>query len=227
MAHATGGVGAVLFVRGGGQWSMSAAIPQALCCELVQHEKEQRNTQSELLAILMLLLSKPEQLRGAFLEIWEDNTAALYNTLVGSAADDQSRELVAAIWLIAAVLRVSIWIGYVPSPSNCADPFSRPSEAPKQEEAAQLTREFQLVQAEPILPASARTTPAAWAAAFKAARVPRQFKDRAAQARLAAQLGVAAVDRGAPCRPYSVASVSPGKPPRSPSGGCSCDARES
>ena len=194
MADATGGVGAVLFVRGSGQWSMSAHIPQALCSELTQYGKEQRNTQSELLAILMLLLSKPEELRGAFLEIWEDNTAALYNTLAGSAADDQSRELVAAIWLIAAVLRLSIWIGYVPSPSNCADPFSRPNEAPKQMEAAQLSREFKLVQADPVLPASVRTAPATWAATIQAARAPGQFKERAAQARLAAQLGVAAVD---------------------------------
>ncbi|CAK0849646.1 unnamed protein product [Prorocentrum cordatum] len=197
MADATGAVGAVLFVRGRGQWSMSARAPQALCSELSQCGKEQRNTQSELWASLMLLLSKPEGLRGTFLEIWEDSAAALYNALAGSAADDQSGGLVAAIWLIAAALRLSIWIGCVPSPSNCADPFSRPNEAPKQRGAAQLSREFKLVQADPVLPASARTAPATWAAAVQAARAPGQFKERAAQARLAAQLGVAAVGSSA------------------------------
>ena len=191
---ATGAVGAVLFVQGKGQWSLSAQIPRGLRQELLRLDKEQRNTQSELLAVLMLLLSKPEELRGSLLEIWEDNTAALYNILSGSAGDEHSRELVAAIWLLAAALRVHIWIGYVPSEANCADPFSRPDESEKQREAAALANTFKLRSAVPVLPASICTKPEVWAAAVAAAGKPSVCSDRAEQAKVAAHLGVGAVD---------------------------------
>ena len=191
---ATGAVGAVLFVQGRGQWSLSAEIPRGLRQELLQLDKEQRNTQSELLAVLMLLLSKPEELRGSLLEIWEDNTAALYNILSGSAGDEHSRELVAAIWLLAAALRVHIWIGYVPSEENSADPFSRPNERQKRQEAAALASIFKLRAAVPALPASIRTKPEVWATAVAAATTPSDWRDRAAQAKVAAHLGSGAVD---------------------------------
>ena len=190
----TGAVGAVLFVEGAGQWSLSKEVPAGLRRELLRLGKEQRNTQAELLAVLMLLLSKPAELRGTLLEIWEDNTAALYNILSGSAGDEQSRELVAAIWMIAAALRVHIWIGYVPSESNSSDPFSRPTEVAKQREAAELAQLFQLRAAEPVLPASIRAKPAVWAAAVEAASKPGAWRDRAAQAQLAAHLGCGATD---------------------------------
>ena len=187
----TGAVGAVLFVEGAGQWSLSKEVPAGLRHELLRLGKEQRNTQAELLAVLMLLLSKPAELRGTLLEIWEDNTAALYNILSGSAGDEQSRELVAAIWMIAAALRVHIWIGYVPSESNSSDPFSRPTEVAKQREAAELAQLFQLRATEPVLPASIRAKPAVWAAAVGAASKPGAWRDRAAQTRRKGLVGAA------------------------------------
>ena len=47
---------------------------------------------------------------------------------------------------------------------------------------------------EPVLPASIHTEPDMWIAAVEAAQSPSSHQDRAAQARLAAQLGKSAID---------------------------------
>ena len=192
MATKTGALGALLLTRDSGRWSLSAAIPGQICAELTQCPKKQRNTQSELLAILMLLLSLPQALRGAHLVIFEDNTAALANVRTGAAADEHSRALVGAIWLVAAALNITPWLDYVPSESNPADCFSRPEEAEKQCEAASLTAQLDLTPAQPKLPASVHVDPSQWARALKAVDEPPA--SRADQAKLAAELGPGATD---------------------------------
>ena len=196
MDMGTGALGGVLLTSQGG-WSISMEIPPNLCAELQRQGKRQRNTQSELLAIIMLLLSCPEQLRGHQLVLYEDNQSALENVLAGSAGDPDSRALVAMVWLLAAALRVSIWIDYVPSESNPADCFSRPGEPDKKAEMQQLTTLFGLRAVTPRLPASMGTDPETWAAAVAAARQPGKWAARAEQANLAARLN--ATDDGTIC----------------------------
>ena len=53
--------------------------------ELLRLDKIQRNTLSELLAILVLLLTCGRRLRGVDLILYEDNWAALCNVMSGSA----------------------------------------------------------------------------------------------------------------------------------------------
>jgi hypothetical protein len=145
-----------------------------------------------LLAILVLLLTAPEELRGTHLILFEDNLAALSNVLAGAAGDADSRELVGAVWLVAAALQLTLWIEYVPSESNPADAFSRPDEPEKQQEAAALGKSLKLRAVEPRLPSSIHVTPGHWATALKAAT--QTTRSRAEQAKLAASLGVAATD---------------------------------
>ena len=167
-----------MLVTNSGGLSISATIPDALAAELWDTPKRQRNTQAELLAVLMLMLTLPEQLRGRHLVLYEDNQGALHNMLAGSAADPQSRDLSAAIWLVAAVLRVTIWIEYIPSESNPSDCFSRPAEEDKQREMRELTAEFGLQAAAPVLPATLRMEPEAWSAAIEAAQKPAAANER-------------------------------------------------
>ena len=188
MATGDGALGAVLLTADGG-WTLSAVVPANLREELRKTGKRQRNTQSELLAVLMLLLSCPEQLRGRNLILYEDNQAALENILAGSAADPDSRSLVAGIWLLAAVLRVNIWIEYAPSESKSADCFSRPGEEAKALEMRQLSSMHGLVATPPRLPSPLQSEPEAWAAAVAAAHNPQRWTTRAEHARTAARLG--------------------------------------
>ncbi|CAK0911488.1 unnamed protein product, partial [Prorocentrum cordatum] len=193
MATKTGALRTLLLTRESGRWSLSAAIPRQICAELTQCPKTQRNAQSELLAISMLLLSLPQALRGAHLVIFEDNAAALANVRAGAAADEHSRALVGAVWLVAAALNITLWLEYVPSESNRADCFSRSDEAEKHREAASLTAQFDLTLAQPRLPASVSMGPSQWARALQAA-VHAPPASRADQARLAAELGSGATD---------------------------------
>ena len=84
----------------------SAFVPEFLEEELLSVGKDQRNTQVELLGVLVALLSAPEFFRGVRLELFIDNSAALSNILAGGAAEPQSRHLVAVIWLLLAVRQV-------------------------------------------------------------------------------------------------------------------------
>jgi hypothetical protein len=190
---ATGAIGGMLLTPHKGGHSFSSHIPAGLCAELRQLAKKQRNTQSELLAILVLLLTLPEELRGTHLILFEDNFAALSNVLAGAAGDTDSVALVSAIWLVTAALRLTLWIEYVPSESNPGDSFSRPGETKKQNEAAEYTKAFGLTAARPRIPASVFVSPVQWAQAMREAQRP-TGSDRVAQARVAAQLGTGAVD---------------------------------
>ena len=98
--------------------------------------------------------------------LYEDNTAAKDNMLSGAAGDAASQALVGAIWLVVAVLRVDLQVEYIESESNPADCFSRPDEAPKQQEARELTAMLSLCPAEARLPASLQMDAAVWASAL-------------------------------------------------------------
>ena len=141
MDRGCGAVGAMLLSSEPAAFCVSATIPNHLAAELCSLNKRQRNTQAELLAVLVLLLSCPEELRDAELLLYEDNTAAMHNILSGAAGDSQSRNIVAAIWLVAAMLRLRLWVVWVPTDLNPADCFSRPEKWDKRDEAAHLRRQ--------------------------------------------------------------------------------------
>ena len=70
---------------------------------------EQRNIQAELLAVLMAILMWHDDLQGQLLFILMDSTAALNNCREGSAADQQSRDLVSTILFLGSVFHIHIW----------------------------------------------------------------------------------------------------------------------
>ncbi|CAK0886391.1 unnamed protein product, partial [Prorocentrum cordatum] len=166
---------AAMFGRvGHGGRSFSAHVPPHLCAELLQVGKKQRSAQSELLAVLVLLLSCPEEVRGARLVLFEDNTPALENMLSGAASD--------------------VWIEWVASESNPAGSLSRPDEHAKRAEARAFSQRHHLQAAEPRFPASFSMGADAWATAVVAAQEDWARNDWRHQALTALRLG--AVDAG-------------------------------
>ncbi len=105
---AEGGVGALLLVEGARALATGAVVPQHLAAQLLAIEdgrvgaRAQRNTQAELLAVLVALLTWSEDLRGCELVIFDDSQAAEGNLLSGSATTAHSKELFGTIWLEAA-----------------------------------------------------------------------------------------------------------------------------
>ena len=188
MERGTGAIGAILLTPHKGRKSITAEIPESLCAELLQGNKVQRNTQSELLAVLVLLLSCPHELRGTDLLLYEDNKAAKDNLLSGGASDGHSCELVAAIWLLLAALQVYLRVEYVPSPSNPADAFSRPSEPEKRAEAAELTTALRLEPVAPAFPATITMGADLWVDAMEAAKEDWARADRRQTAAAAVKL---------------------------------------
>ncbi len=139
-------MGAPFFLEGARAHVTGAMVPQHLAAQLLAIEdgrveaKVQRNTQTELLAVLVALLTWSEELRGCELVIFDDSQAAEGNLLSGSATTAHSKELLGTIWLVAATLRVRVWVTRIPGRVNPGDPFSRPLEPAKQLEAAHLVR---------------------------------------------------------------------------------------
>ena len=84
------------------------------------------------------------EIPGALLLLFQDNEAALANTLAGSACDPDSRALVAAIWHTAARAGLALWVERAESKANPADCFSRPQDVALQPLREQLTRLFDL-----------------------------------------------------------------------------------
>ena len=194
MEAGTGAIGGMLLSAARGGHRFSAHILPHLCAELLKVGKKQRNTQSELLAVLVLLLTCPEVVRGARLVLFEDNTPALENIRRGAAGDDDSVAIVGAIWLLLGVLGTELWIEWVASESNPADCFSRPDEPDKRAEAAALAQRYRLRAAEPRFPATFHMDAGAWAAAVSAAQEDWAHNDRSHRARTALRL--MAVDAG-------------------------------
>ncbi|CAK0896809.1 unnamed protein product [Prorocentrum cordatum] len=119
-ARAGGAIGGMVLSPISGGHSLSAHIPPNLCAELLKVGKKQRNTQSELLAVRVLLLTCPEVVRGARLILFEDNTPALENIRRGAAGDDDSVAIAGAIF--GGQRRGTCWVWYGLSPSRHADP---------------------------------------------------------------------------------------------------------
>jgi hypothetical protein len=187
----TGAVGGMIMTTHRGNFSFSAELPQHTKAELLTQGKKQRNTQVELLAFLVLLLTLPDELRGCDLLVWEDNTPAMASIISGSAGERDSQSLVAAIWLVCAVLGVNPWLEWVASEANAGDCFSRPEEREKQQLAERLTQRFHLKALPARWPASIHMGAREWATALQAtcAAAP---ADRRLLARLA--IGTRAVD---------------------------------
>ena len=188
MDAGTGAIGGMLLSPTHGGHSFSAHIPPHLRAELLKAGKKQQDTQSELLAVLVLLLTCPDAVRGARLVLFEDNTPALENIRRGAAGDDDSMAIVGAIWLLLGVLGTEVWIEWVASESNPADSFSRPDEPDKRAEAAALAQRYRLRAAEPCLPASFHMDADAWATAVAAAQEDWAHNDRSHRARTALRL---------------------------------------
>ena len=70
--------------------ALGAPIPTGLQQALCAGGKEQRNTQAELLAVLVALLAWGAQLRGHAVWFLQDNEAALWNIMLGTAVDSHS-----------------------------------------------------------------------------------------------------------------------------------------
>ena len=108
----------------------------------------------------------------------QDNQAAMHNLLAGSAADSQSKDIVAAIWLLLAVLGTTLWVEWVPSEANPADCFSRPCEPEKQAEVVELVSEFNLQLWSVSMPGQLGADPDAWRAVLEAAQNPQLCRQR-------------------------------------------------
>ncbi len=141
---ASGGAGALLLLEGAQHRAIGDMVPSYLTAQLLlaaadeEVAKVQRNTQAELLAVLAALLTWPEELRGRDLVVFDDSKAAEGNILSGAAHSSHSNELLGAIWLTAAALGTTIWVVWLPGAANPGDAFSRPAEAAKVAEAAEL-----------------------------------------------------------------------------------------
>ena len=127
-----GGVGAVLLREGSSPQTYGGMVPQHLAYIFLSmqeedKEKRQRNTQAELLAILMSILMWHDDLRGNSLLILTDSTAALENVKAGVSSDQQSSDIVAHIQFFAMIYKIHFWFDWVPSKQNPGDPYSRPS----------------------------------------------------------------------------------------------------
>ena len=109
-------------------------IQQELLQFIVHDAKTQRNTQAELLAIIVAMLTWTQLLRGSDLVIYDDSSATIGCALSGSSADEHSKELVATIWLRFAHLQITVWfawVPWVPTETNPGDAPSRPKDPKK------------------------------------------------------------------------------------------------
>lgn len=187
----TGAIGGMILTTHRGNFCFSAEVPQHLRAELLQQGKQQRNSQIELLALLVLLLTFPDELRGCDLLVWEDNSPTMACVTSGAAGDADSQALVAAIWLLCAVLGVNPWLEWVASEANPGDCFSRPAEREKQRLAEHFKQKLSLRPLPARWPASIHMGAPEWATALHATGDAGPM-DRRQLARLA--LGTRAVD---------------------------------
>ena len=188
-----GGVGAVFLREGATPFTYGGMIPPHLSYVLLSmqeeaKEKKQRNTQAELLAILMAILMWHDDLRGNSLLILTDSTAALENVKAGVPADQQSRDIVAHIQFFAMIYRISFWFDWVPSKQNPGDPYSRPCTC--SEEAKELDKLLGATRFEPVWPSFLRASPTAWRAVMCSPSAPSTWST-SKQIHALVELGVA------------------------------------
>ena len=98
-------------------------------------QKETYISQFEMVAALVPFLSLPrEWLRGYPVELWIDNSPAIFSLLKGySGVADMARIINMFNFSVAKCELASLWIDYVPSESNPADEPSRAHEMPLEE----------------------------------------------------------------------------------------------
>ena len=172
-----GGVGAVLLREGQCPLTFGGMTPPHLAYQLLymqetDEEKKQRNTQAELLAILMSILMWHQSLKGCSLLILTDSTSAKENCESGTSADQQSRDLVSLILLFSNIFGIHLWFEWVPSKQNPGDPYSRPLTAAV--EAVDLDNLFKAERWDPIWPSFLRSSPSSWRSVWSS---PTSLKD--------------------------------------------------
>jgi len=91
---------------------------------------DNRNTQLEALTPLLCLATFKEQLRGKDVLAYGDNTSALRALSKGYSPSKHMCDIVAGFWTLAMTLSCNVWLEWVCSEANPADPLSRPHESP-------------------------------------------------------------------------------------------------
>ena len=134
--------------------------------------KKQRNTQAELLAILMSILMWHQSLKGCSL-LLTDSISAKENCESGTSADQQSRDLVSLILLFSTIFGINLWFEWVPSKQNPGDPYSRPLTAA--EEAVDLDNLLKAERWDPIWPSFLRSSPSSWRSVLSSPTSPKDW----------------------------------------------------
>ena len=160
-----GGIGAVLLLPDGPPRVYGCMLPHYLRKQLRtsatgEEEKQQRNTQAELLAILVVLLTWGQLLQGCSLVIATDSSAAEGNLLNGSAGDPHSQWIITHIWLLIVVFDIQVYVVWIPSKQNPGDPFSRPTTAAL--ERGHLVKVFGIKVDTPRTPSQIKAEPERW-----------------------------------------------------------------
>ena len=92
--------------------------------------EENRNTQLETLAPVLCLSTFSSQLEGCDILAYGDNQTALGALRKGYSPSLFMCSIVAEFWCMAQALDIHVWLEYVASKDNPADPLSRPFERP-------------------------------------------------------------------------------------------------
>ena len=186
---------AVLLREGDLPYTFVGMVPAHLAVQLLsmeegKREKKQRNTQAELLAVLMAILMWFEDLEGQSLLMLTDSTA-LNNYKEGTAADQQRRDLVSTILCLGGRYRIHIWFDWVPSQQNPGDPYSRPNTGKK--ERAELDAKMNAILFAPARPSFIRAGPAVWRTVLQSKDAPKTWSI-SKQVEMLVELGVARLE---------------------------------
>ena len=84
----------------------------------------------EAIAAIAAVVQNQETLSGKAVLLFVDNTAALNAIIKSSSPDDVTAALIRLFWSVIATRSIDIWIEWVPSAQNLADPPSRGKNMP-------------------------------------------------------------------------------------------------
>ena len=82
-------------------------------------------TNLELLAIVLGMSTFAHRLAGQNVRIWSDNTGSEWITRKGAAKNENANKAVHALWSLAALKHIGVWVDRVPTDANIADGPSR------------------------------------------------------------------------------------------------------
>ena len=142
-----------------------------------------------------------DDLQGQSLLILTDSTAALNNCKEGTAANQQSRDLVSTIIFWGSIFRIHIWFDWVPSKQNPGDPYSRPKTGKK--EIAELDARMNAIQFEAVWLSFIRAGFTVWRTVLQSKNQPKT-RSISTQVEMLVELGVARQEEFALALLYSV-----------------------